>query len=499
MRDASLLVTNERIAQLAEGALYDVPIDVEIINATGKIISPGFVNTHHHMWQSAFRTLGANTTLSEYFAGLHSQLGPAGKHFTPDDVYLGQMACALEMIDGGTTTVLDHAHAIFTNEHIDAVMNANFHSGLRIFAAHTIQEIKTTGYTPEMGIKKLFVLSKDPRFADSSNPVELGASYDGWAFAPREFNGYLVDTIINHNNTASKPNAPISVLTTHHVAGPFSASYTNGPSLLDSLPNSALAQEKSTTPAKLPIVFSHASFMTYQDARLVRAHPHVSISTTPESEAHFGHTSSGADLCQDCASLGVDTHFTFSSYMPFQARLWLQSLRAKNYRQTLSENWEVPLNNPMSCEAAFLLMTQKGGQALGRDDLGVIKVGAQADLIMFDTKNSTNLWGVHDPVAAIVLHTAGAGDVEGVMVQGKWLKKHYKLVSPLVGDGGVSVDEIRDRFESSASRIQKIWAKLDPIVLQEGQETVSGAKYGKTRTIDVVRKVVGNQESSEVQ
>lgn len=491
LRNASFLVNDGYIVQLTEGPPSAVPDGTEVIDATGKIISPGFVNTHHHMWQSAFRTLAANTTLSEYLAGRYVQSGPAGNHFTADDVYLGQLACALEMIDGGTTTVLDHAHAVFTNDHITAAVDASFQSGLRIFYAHTIQDIRTTGYTTQMGIEKLFDLTKDSRFADITNPVELGVAYDAWAFVPAEVNMKFMETLINHNNTVAQPNAPISVITTHYVGGPYGA--YNSPSLLNSFPKSAIAQSELTKPTKLPIIFSHASFMSNQDAQILRTNPHISISTTPESETHYGHSSAGAEMCQDCASLGVDTHFTFSSYMPFQARLWLQLLRDKHYRQTTVDNWGVPINNPMDCEAAFLLMTQKGGEALGRHDLGVIKVGAQADLVIFDARKSTGLWGVHDPVAAVVLHTGGAGDVESVMVQGRWLKRDGKLVSPLVGGGGVTVDEVRDRFVKSASRIQKIWEEeVGPISFKEGDKWMSGAKYGRCRTIDVRRKIAGS-------
>lgn len=498
LRNASLLITDGRIIQLTEGPLPVRPDKVDVIDATGKIISPGFVDTHHHMWQSAFRTLAANTNLSEYFAGRHSQTGPAGEHLTPEDIYLGQLVCALEMIDGGTTTVLDHAHAVFTNDHIDAAVNATFQSGLRIFFAHAIQSIQKTGYTPQMATDKLFSLAKDPRFADATNPVELGVAYDGWTFAPTEANSSLMNSIITHNNTVTKPDAPISLLTTHQVSGVFGV--YNGPTLLHSLPISGITQPTLTTPSKLPIIFSHASFMTHNDAKILRQNPHISISTTPESEAHYGHTSIGAEMYQDCASLGTDSHFTFSAYMPFQARLWLQMMRSKYYRQTTLDNCEVPMNNPMDVESAFLLMTQKGGEALGRKDLGVISVGAQADLVVFDTKKGASMWGVRDPVAAVVLHTGGAGDVEGVMVMGKWLKKDHKLVSPLIGAGRngapVSVDDVRELFEKSALRIQKIWEEsVGPIEFTEGETTMSGAKYGRCRTVDVRRKAPENVDT----
>ncbi|SPO06591.1 uncharacterized protein DNG_09281 [Cephalotrichum gorgonifer] len=53
----------------------------------------------------------------------------------------------------------------------------------------------------------------------------------------------------------------------------------------------------------------------------------------------------------------------------------------------------------MSVNQAFLLATRSGAQALRRPDLGVLKVGATADIVVFDG-TATNLIGWRDPVAA---------------------------------------------------------------------------------------------------
>lgn len=481
LRNASLLVQDGRITKLSEGEITALPSKLEVVDASNKIISPGFIDTHHHMWQTQYRSIAGNTTLNEYFQR-YGQTGPAHQKFTPDDIYLGQLASALEMIDCGTTTVLDHAHGTFSDDHVDAAVDATFASGLRVLYAHCVQFIDGSGYTYENALKKLKALMQDERFKSSSNPVELGLAYDGFAFATPERSMEVMDMVIKNNN--DKTGSPVTVLTSHYVGGPYGA--TNGPITLNSMPTSVVSQP--TLKKKLPVVLSHASFLDQKECFMLRQNPHITISTTPESEAHYGHTSHGADLCQDCASLGVDTHFTFSTYMPAQARLWLQLLRTKNYTQTVVDNRSAPVNNPMTTESAFLLATQKGGESLGRDDLGVIKVGAQADLVVFDIASRAGLWGAGDPVSAIVLHTGSGGDVEAVMVAGKWLKKDHKIVSPLAG-GDISVEDVRKRFEESALKIQKTWAELDPVVLTEGEPAAFGlSKYAKCQTVEVKKQ-----------
>src|SRR5438046_463562 len=68
---ASILIIDDRVAAITENAdVLSIPSDAEIINVEGKIVTPGFVNTHVHMWQSVFRTLGPDIVLAQYFSWL---------------------------------------------------------------------------------------------------------------------------------------------------------------------------------------------------------------------------------------------------------------------------------------------------------------------------------------------------------------------------------------------------------------------------------------------
>lgn len=199
----------------------------------------------------------------------------------------------------------------------------------------------------------------------------------------------------------------------------------------------------------IPIVFSHASFLTSTGADLLRS-TNQYISITPESEMHYGQTHQVSDLIQDQASLGVDTHITFSTDILTQARIWLQSTRYGRYNDVV-RRWQLPRSNPMSVEQAFLLATRHGALALRRDDLGAIVVGAKADLLVWDG-TSPSLLGLVDPVAAVILH-ASVGDIEAVLVDGKWAKRGGKLVAP-------GYAEARARFLRTARRLQAIWRDL---------------------------------------
>lgn len=227
----------------------------------------------------------------------------------------------------------------------------------------------------------------------------------------------------------------------------------------------------------IPIVFSHGSYLTVEDARLLRStNQHLSI--TPESEMHYGQDHVNSYMIQDQASLGVDTHFTYSNDIVTQARIWLQSVRLLLYKEVLAK-WQIPRNNPMSVNQAFLLATRSGGLALRRPDIGILAVGAKADIVVFNG-DSPNMLGWVDPVAAVMLHS-NVGDVQHVMVDGKFVKRDFKLT--VAGN----YTAVQQKFLSSAKRIQGVWETMPLPVLEGEFQLGSKIYYGDAETVDVIR------------
>jgi cytosine/adenosine deaminase-related metal-dependent hydrolase len=66
LRNHSLLITGNKITQIGK-EISDIPESALKIDCTGKIISPGFIDTHHHLWQTQLKGRHANHTLLEYY------------------------------------------------------------------------------------------------------------------------------------------------------------------------------------------------------------------------------------------------------------------------------------------------------------------------------------------------------------------------------------------------------------------------------------------------
>ncbi|RHZ48764.1 hypothetical protein CDV55_102164 [Aspergillus turcosus] len=457
--DASVLVTGDTVAAIIPASeQVQLPKNTQVIPSEGKIISPGFVDTHRHLWQTAFKTLGHNTSLPEYIMR-YSEFSAAKRIFTPEDVYLSQLTGLYESLNSGVTSVLDHAHHTWSEETSLAGLQASVDSGARVwwcYAFHNISDPTwVTDYDREAQIADFIHLSEHgPQ--RNSDAVSLGIAYDYFAIE----HPYSIEKIISLALSQD-----VSAVTTHFLGGPWG--FANSPQLLN--------QYKFLN-TSIPIVFSHASFLTLPDAELLRS-TNQYVSITPESESHYGHDNPRSQYIMDQGSLGVDTHFTFSADIVGQARQWLQTARLRFYKEVL-DNWNISPTNPVSANQAFLLATRLGGLALHRPDLGVLAKGAKADLVVFDG-NSPNMLGWEDPVAAVILHS-NTGDIEHVLVNGEFRKRDFKLVVP------DNYSKIQQRFVASAKRIQELWKQMPYPVLEGPYPFTPGVNYSHAVTGDVL-------------
>src|SRR6201989_95024 len=114
------------------GRNLDEP-EAEVIDAAGKIVAPGLVDTHWHMWNTLLRGMsdGRPTPDGPDGGGYFATCVGIGRHFLPGDTYAGTRLAAAEAVDAGITTVHDWAHNIRGRDWAEAGLRGPGESGLR--------------------------------------------------------------------------------------------------------------------------------------------------------------------------------------------------------------------------------------------------------------------------------------------------------------------------------------------------------------------------------
>ena len=105
-----------------------------VIDATGRIVMPGFIDTHHHQFETALRSFLANGILINDGSGSPSAnptyleyiLLKFAPVYRPQDVYINELFGGLAQLDGGVTTVHDISQIHHSPEHTDAAIQALF-------------------------------------------------------------------------------------------------------------------------------------------------------------------------------------------------------------------------------------------------------------------------------------------------------------------------------------------------------------------------------------
>ena len=131
---ADVLVDGRKIA--AVGPNLDAG-DADAIEADGMIVMPGFIDTHHHQFETALRGFLADGLLFNdglphgkvnYFDFI---LGKFAGAYRPEDVYISELFGSLSQLDAGVTTVLDISQIHHSPAHTDAAIGGLTDSGRR--------------------------------------------------------------------------------------------------------------------------------------------------------------------------------------------------------------------------------------------------------------------------------------------------------------------------------------------------------------------------------
>jgi cytosine/adenosine deaminase-related metal-dependent hydrolase len=400
----------------------DAP-DAELLDVSGHVVMPGFVDTHRHTWQAPFRGVCADWTLEEYFRGIRMSISP---NCSAEDVYAGNLVGSLEALEAGVTTILDFSHCNNTPEHADAALQGLRDAGIRAMFAY--------GYYPAPTAEPGFA-DHDQRLADARRIREQQlASDEGlvtMGVALTEVGLLPFEQTIAEARSARELEIP-SVL---HTGCSWGSSLTEGIAELDH--HGLLAPEQ---------VHVHCNTLDERDLRRL-AERACKISSSPETELQMG---MGHPVIRRALELGMrpslscDVASSNSGDMFSQMRIGLQFERcmrndAFNARNQLPEPLDLRVRD------ALRWGTANGAYAMGLERrIGSLTPGKQADVIVIGGRR-LNIVPMADPVGCLVAQ-ANPANVQHVLVAGRFVKRDGELV-------GQDIARAIDLARSSCERV----------------------------------------------
>ncbi|MES5817972.1 amidohydrolase family protein [Streptomyces sp. RG80] len=401
----------------------EISADAEVLDMSGRILIPGFVDTHRHTWEASIRGVAPDATLDDYFVDILDTFAPL---YTPEDVYAANLAGALECLNAGITTLVDWSHINNTPEHPDAAIQALAETGIRAQYAYGSANTSLADYWFE---SKIAIPGDDVRrihdthFASDDSLLTMALATRGPGFC-------VNDVVIAEWGLARELGIPITVhVGMGRLAGRFG--------MAKQLHDLGLLGPDTT--------YIHCCYFSEEEWRMV-ADSGGTVSIAPQVETQMGHGWPPVVKAIEHGlrpSLSIDVVTTVPGDMFTQIRAAFGAERAR----VNAECWQadVPVPETMLTARRMLeIATRNGAHVAGLEDrTGSLTPGKRADVVAIDA-TALNVAPVHDAAAAVTL-SADVSNVDTVLVDGVIRKRDGELTAD-VARARRLVEESRDRL-----------------------------------------------------
>jgi cytosine/adenosine deaminase-related metal-dependent hydrolase len=395
LRQASLFVRDNLIEAIGPTAELPQQAD-EVIDASGHLVMPGLINTHHHMFQSLTRAIPAvqDAELFSWLRGLY----PIWAGLTPEMVRVSTRLAMAELLLSGCTTSSDHLYIYPNGVRLDDSIEAAQAIGMRFTASRGSMSVGASqgGLPPDSVVEReAHILADTQRLIETHHDARHGAMV----------------------NIAVAPCSPFSVsrdLMRESAALARAFGVRLHTHLAENDHDIAYSREKfGCTPAEYAQDLGwlghdvwHAHCVKLDAAGIgLFAATRTGVAHCPCSNMRLASGIAPVRRLLDAGvpvGLGVDgSASNDGAQLVGEARQALLLARVGRALEPLGCD-----HGPaeMTARDALAIATRGGAEVLGRRDIGQLAPGFCADLALFDLRTMAFAGGaVHDPVASLLL------------------------------------------------------------------------------------------------
>lgn len=413
-----LLVEGEAISSLGDGAAPEVP-GAEVVDLGGDVLMPGMVNPHSHLAMSLFRGLGEDVD-----DRLYRYILPLEREFVaPDMVRAGTGLSALELIQGGVTTVADMYY--FETVVAEVLDNA----GLRGVVGQTLADFDPPDHRDFdeafARVDELMDRYRDhPRITPSIAP-----------HAPYSTGMAVMERVATW--AEANPGYPVQI----HLAetGPE----TDWAAGLGLSPVQAVAQAGLLRPG---LVAAHCLHVSPDDIALMAASG-VGVAHNARANGKGGRGIAPVTAMRAAGiPVGISTDGPMSGNT---LDLFAQFAPVSMFQKIAGGS-----RKPMPAVEVIRMATLEGARVLGlHRHIGSLEPGKQADLIRVSMA-APRLHPVYDIYATLVF-SAMAPDVADVMVAGRWLMRGRQVLSVDPAKAMADAAQVAGQFRGRMAEIDR--------------------------------------------
>jgi 8-oxoguanine deaminase len=385
--DGAVFIRDNVIEQVGSSA--DLPHSAdEIIDATDHVVTPGLINTHHHMYQSLTRVIPAaqNGELFNWLTNLY----PIWANLTPEMVRVSTLTAMAELMLSGCTTSSDHLYIYPNGCKLDDSIEAAQKIGMRFHAARGSMSVGQSkgGLPPDSVVEDEAAILKDTQRLIETYHDASRHAMQRIVVAP--CSPFSVSRDLMRESSALARQYGVSLHT--HLA--------------ENANDIAYSREKfNMTPAQ------YAEDCGWVGHDVWHAH---CVQLDDDGIYLFARTGTGIAHCP-CSNMRLASGIAPIRKMldsGVAVGLGVDGCASNDSGHMLGEVRQAMLlqrvgfgPDAMTARQALEIATLGGAKVLNRDDIGALAPGMSADIVLFDLKQIGFAGALHDPVAALVFCT----------------------------------------------------------------------------------------------